>query len=109
MDKEPLKPHDICLGNIIESMGQVEVVTGIIQEEKASFKIGHTGWNAGLGVIPDGVCYSTYPIPLTKEWKECFGIEKFDKLPEWIKYVHQVQNYFKWALQVNLFRNYGLE
>lgn len=100
-EKEPLRPIDINLGNIIESMGKVEVVTGIMQEEKGQFKIGHTGWNAGLGFLPDGISYSTYPIPLTDEWKVCLGIDKYE-LPTWIKYVHEVQNYFLWALRVNL-------
>jgi hypothetical protein len=98
---ESLKPIEICLGNFIESMGNIEMVTGIINEGDDNFKIGHTGWNKGLSVIPDDVTYETYPIPLTDEWKVCFGIDKY-KLPEWIQYVHQVQNYFKWALQINL-------
>jgi hypothetical protein len=101
MSKE-LKPNEICLGNIIESMGNVEVVTGIMQEEKGQFKIGHTGWNAGVGFIPDGISYSTYAIPLTDEWKKCLNINKYDKLPEWIEYVHEAQNYFRWALKIEL-------
>lgn len=96
------KPMKICLGNIIESMGNVELVTGIMQEEAGQFKVCHTGWNKGIGFIPDGIFYSTYAIPLTDEWKKCLSIEKYDKLPEWIQYVHEVQNYFRWALKIEL-------
>lgn len=100
-EKEPLRPIDVNLGNIIECMGKVEVITGIMQEAHAEFKIGHTGWNAGNGFIPDNISFSTYPIILTHEWKICLGIDKYE-LPAWIKYVHEVQNYFMWALRVNL-------
>lgn len=99
---DELKPKDLCLGNFVESMGNIEMVTGIIQTETGKFQIGHCGWNKGIGVVPDGVLYDTYPIPLTDEWKRCFNIEKFDKLPEWIKFVHEVQNYFTWALNINI-------
>jgi hypothetical protein len=100
-NKEPLHPIEICLGNFIESMGKVEMVTGIIKREDNSFKIAHLGWNKGTSFLPEDVEYNTYPIPLTDEWKTCFGIGKYD-FPEWIKYVHQAQNYFTWALGVNL-------
>ena len=99
---EALKPIEICLGNFIESMGCVEMVTGIIHENEGGFKIGHTGWGAKYAFLPPDVTYETYPIPLTEDWKLCFGIDKYDGLPTWIKYVHQVQNYFKWALDINL-------
>ena len=98
---EELKPIEICLGNFIESMGKIEIVTGIMKMEDETFKIAHLGWNKGTSVLPDDVTYATYPIPLTDEWKKCFGIDKYE-LPDWIKYVHQCQNYFKWALRVNL-------
>ncbi len=101
MIKEPLKPIDICLGNFIESMGSIEIVTGIIQLEDGSFQIGHKGWNKDSSFLPDGVTYETYPIPLTDEWKLCFRIDQY-KLPDWIKYVHQVQNHFLWSLQINI-------
>lgn len=96
-----LKPIEICLGNFIESMGSIEMVTGIIREEDDNFRIGHTGWANGKGFMPDDVLYNTYPIPLTDHWKVCFAIEK-QELPSWVKYVHQTQNYFKWALNINL-------
>lgn len=110
MEKEALKPYEINLGNFIESMGRVEIVTGIVKLEDGGFQIAHNGWGAGTSVVPEGVLYETYPIPLTEDWKVCFGIEKFDKMPEWIKYVHQAQNYFLWALRVNLLEtmNWGL-
>lgn len=98
---EPLKPVEICLGNFIESMGNIEMVTGIVKQEGDTFKIAHCGWAKGLVPLPDDVLYDTYPIPLTDEWKVCFGIDKYT-LPDWIKYVHEVQNYFMWALRVNL-------
>lgn len=101
-ENEPLKPIEICLGNFIESMGNIEMVTGIIKDEETGFRIAHLGWCKGLSVLPLDVTYDTYPILLTDEWKRCFGIDKFQQLPEWIKYVHQVQNYFTWALQINL-------
>jgi hypothetical protein len=101
MEREPIKPIEISLGNIIEVMGKVELVTGVVQESKGEFRMGHTGWNAGNGFMPDGITFSTFPIPLTMAWKVCLGIEKYD-LPEWIEYVHQAQNYFLWALRVNL-------
>jgi hypothetical protein len=100
-DNEPLRPIDIQLGNIIESMGKVELVTGIMEVGEGQFKIGHTGWHAKSSIFPDDVTYSTYPIPLIDEWKKCLGIDKY-QLPEWIKYVHETQNYFMWALRVNL-------
>lgn len=101
IETRELKPIDICLGNFIESMGNIEMVTGVIKQEDGSFKIAHLGWCKGISVLPEDVTYDTYAIPLTDEWKECFGIDKY-KLPDWIKYVHEVQNYFKWALQLNL-------
>jgi hypothetical protein len=100
-EKEPLKPFEICLGNFIESMGKVELVTGIMKTGDGIFQIAHLGWHKGTSVLPGDVLYSSYPIPLTDEWKKCFGIDQY-KLPEWIEHVHQVQNYFLWALQVNL-------
>lgn len=103
-EREPLKPYEICLGNFIESMGKVELVTGIVREEGNNFRIGHTGWNAGDSLMPEDVTYSTYPIPLTEHWKVCFCIEK-ENLPEWIKYVHQVQQYFVLAFNKNLCEN----
>lgn len=99
--KEPLHPIDICVGNFIESMGNVEMVTGILKQEDGSFKIAHCGWCKGLSVLPPDVVYNTFPIPLTNEWKVCFGIDKYE-LPERIMYVHQAQNYFLWALGINL-------
>lgn len=102
MKSRELKPNEICLGNIIECMGKAEVVTGIIQDGKNLFQIGHTGWNAGINVIPHYINFSSLAIPLTEEWKKCLGIEKFEGLPKWIEYVHQAQNYFKWALDVDL-------
>lgn len=98
---EPLKPIEICLGNFIESMGNIEIVTGVMKMPDDSFKIAHLGWHKGTSVLPDDVTYESYPIILTDEWKLCFGIDKY-KLPEWIKFVHQCQNYFTWALQINL-------
>lgn len=98
---EPLKPNEIALGNFIESFGKTECITGITQEQNGVYRVGHTGWNKGLGFIPEDVTYSTYPIVLTDDWKICLGIEKY-KLPEWVKYVHEAQNYFFWALRINL-------
>lgn len=100
-ERNELKPIDIVLGDFIDCMGNVEMVTGIIQNDDKTFQIGHTGWNAGKGVIPDGILFSSLPIPLTEEWKVCLGIERFDKFPAWIEYVHQAQNYLLWALQVD--------
>lgn len=102
MDKEPLKPIEIQLGNFIESMGKIEIVTGIVTNEDGTFQIAHHGWHKGTHMIPDDVLVSTFPIPLTDEWKICFGIEKFEALPDWIKYVHECQNYFLWALRINI-------
>ena len=101
MNDKRLMPIETCLGNFIEVMGKIEMVTGIVKVEDNNWQIGHTGWNAGNGLMPDDVIHHTYPIPLTEEWKICFCIEKH-QLPEWIKYVHQVQNYFMWALNINL-------
>ncbi len=100
MEREPLKPYEISLGNFIESMGKIEMVAEIVRREDNTFIIGHTGWNANDG-LPDGVLYSTYPIPLTDHWKVCFAIEKYE-LPEYIQYVHQVQQYFLLAFKRNL-------
>lgn len=103
MEREPLKPIDIQLGNFIDSMGNTEMVTGIIQLENNTFKIGHTGWGHKEAIFnDDGIMYNAYPIPLTDEWKECFGIDQFKMLPEWIKYVHECQNYFMWSLRINI-------
>lgn len=99
---EPLHPGDIQLGNFIESMGNIEIVTGIIKKDDGTFQIAHNGWHHGTSVIPDNVLMNTYPIPLTDEWKKCFGIDEFKELPEWIKYVHECQNYFLWALRINI-------
>jgi hypothetical protein len=98
---EPLKPLEICLGNFIESMGNIEMVNGIVQINETTWQIGHTGWGKDRSPMPDGVLYDTYPIRLTEQWKVCFGIEKHS-LPEWIEYVHQVQNYYMYALNINL-------
>jgi hypothetical protein len=100
-EERELKPVDICLGNFIESMGHVEMVTGIVQAKDNTFKIGHTGWGEGKSIVPDGVMYATYAIILDDKWKKCFGIDEY-KLPDWIKYVHEVQNYFKWSLKMDL-------
>lgn len=100
-EREPLNPIDIQLGNFIDSMGNIEMVTGIMKTE-IGYQIAHHGWHKGESVIPDEVLLNTYPIFLTDEWKKCFGIEKFDKLPGWIKYVHECQNYFLWALRINI-------
>ena len=94
-----LRPYEICLGNFIESMGKIEMVTGIVKTDAGDFRIGHTGWNKDG--LPNDILYSTLPIELNDHWKICFGIEK-DYLPEWIKYVHQVQNYFVLAFGKNL-------
>ena len=102
IEHHPLKPIEISLGNFIDSMGKVEIVTGIVKLDDGSFQIAHNGWGAGTSFIPEGVLYETRPILLTEEWKVCLGIEKFDKLPKWVKYVHQAQNYFTWALEINL-------
>lgn len=99
--KEPLHPIDIQLGNFIESIGNVEMVTGIMLVE-GKYEVAHTGWHKGESVLPPDVMMETYPCLLTEEWKICLGIEKFDKLPDWIKYVHECQNYFLWALRINL-------
>lgn len=91
---EPLRPCEICLGNFIESMGKIEIVTGILKQDGDIFKIAHGGWHKGESVIPDDVIYND-------EWKKCFGIDKYE-LPDWIKFVHEVQNYFMYALRLNL-------
>lgn len=100
--REPLHPIDIQLGNFIESMGNIEIVTGIMKVGENTYQIAHKGWHEGESVIPDDVLMSTFPIPLTDEWRECFGIDQFKALPEWIKYVHECQNYFMWALRINI-------
>src|ERR1700735_215462 len=100
-DINELRPNEICLGNFIDCMGKIECITGVMQEEKGKFAIGHTGWNHGNGFIPDGINFHAYPVTINQHWKVCLGIEK-DTVPEWIKYVHQVQNYYLWALQINL-------
>jgi len=101
MSLEPLHPIDICMGNFIESMGKVEMVTGIMTMQDGTYQIAHLGWHKGTSLLPDDVFVSTIPIPLTNEWKKCFGIDKY-KLPDWIKYVHECQNYFTWSLRINL-------
>jgi hypothetical protein len=98
---EALRPIDICLGNFIESMGNIEIVTGILKTGDDSFQIAHLGWNKGICPVPEGILFDTFPIPLTEEWKVCFGIDKYE-LPVWVQYVHEVQNYFKWSLRINL-------
>jgi len=99
--KEPLHPIEICLGNFTESMGKIEMVTGVMKMDDGTIRIAHLGWHKGTSLLPDDVTYSTYPILLTDEWKLCFGIDKY-KLPDWIKFVHQCQNYFMWSLQINI-------
>ena len=101
INKEPLHPINIQVGNFIESMGNVEMVTGIMKVND-KYEVAHMGWMRGESVLPENVMINTYPCLLTEEWKVCFGINKFDKLPDWIKYVHECQNYFMWALRINL-------
>ena len=101
-EMEGLHPNELCLGNFFESMGKVEMVTGIMINENGQYQIAHHGWHEGASLLPPDVLISSLPIPLTDEWKKCFNIETYNKLPKWIKYVHQVQNYFFWNLQINI-------
>lgn len=71
---EELKPIEIQLGNFIESMGNIEIVMGISQTLDGNFFIEHKGWNRNSTPIPDGILYSTYPILITDEWKQCENI-----------------------------------
>ena len=38
---------------------------------------------------------STLPIPLNKKWKELLGVDF--NYPQWIKYVHELQNWYYWT------------
>lgn len=97
-----LRPIDLQLGNFIENMGTVEMVTGLVPQERGSWFICHKAWNVDGNPIPDGIQYDAYPILLTDEWKECLGIDKYENIPKWIQYVHEAQNWFMWHLRVNL-------
>lgn len=98
---EPLKPAEIQLGNLINCFGGVEMVTGITPRPDGSFYIHHSGDNQTNNPLGDGVLFDAYPIELTPEWLRVLRVEKYE-LPKWIRYVHEVQNYIRWYVGIEL-------
>lgn len=98
---EPLKPLDLRLGNFVECLGAVEMVTGLIQTGENTWYVCHKAWNQQTNPIPEGVLYSAYGIILSDDWKVCLKIDKV-QLPDWIMYVHEAQNYMRWHSRVEL-------
>jgi hypothetical protein len=106
MEKEELKPKDLCLGNYIECFGKIEMVTGIVPREQGDWFITHSGNHALKSPLPEGVEFSGYGITLTEDWKKFLAIDKFDNLPSWIIYVHEAQNFLRWYAGVDTTENY---
>lgn len=100
-----LKPKDLCLGNFVECFGKVEMVMGLTPRDNGDWFIHHKAWNQQGNPIPDGVEFSSYAIPLTDDWKRCLRVDQH-KFPDWIKYVHEAQNYMKWCFDVYLLENF---
>lgn len=100
--EEEIKPANLAIGNFVDNMGTPVIVFGITHMGNSRWYVEtHSYGEDQTERMPNGIVYRLYPIRLTKEWKECLGIDKFE-LPPWIKYVHQVQNYFNFSLRVEI-------
>lgn len=104
MSKEEIKPSDIQLGNFVEVLGKTEIVMGITPREDGTFFIHHSCDNQDNNPVTNGIEFRAYPISLDETWKKALNIDKY-LLPEWIKYVHEAQNYMKWYANVDLLPN----
>ena len=98
-----LMPKDLQLGNFISCFGHTELVNGIVPKDPGYWFVCHTAMNQE-DAIPEDIVAKPYPIQLTEEWKRALRVEKHS-FPSWIKYVHEVQNYMKWYVGIDLLDN----
>lgn len=106
MDKEELKPKDLCLGNYIDCFGCIEIVTGIVPREQGDWFITHSGNHKLNNPLPENIEFSGYGITLTYDWKKFLNVDKHE-FPSWVRYVHEVQNYMRWYCGVDLTDNFN--
>lgn len=99
---KPLTQTDVMVGNIISVFGKTEIVTGITPRPDGTFFMHHSSSNQENNPLGEGILFDGYPIVLTDEWKVSLNIDKYD-FPEWLKFVHEAQNYLKWYANVDIF------
>lgn len=93
MSNKIVSQRNLMVGNIIDVMGTVQLVMGLVfRPETNDWFIQHSSNKRENIPIPDGVEFNGMAILATKEWKVWLGVEK-RKFPKHIKYVHQIQQH----------------